>query len=366
MAGKVALVIGVLIALSAPAAAGPALLFDAQSGKVLYTEDAAQAWHPASLTKLMTAYLAFKALRDGTLKPDDQLKCSEAAFKTTPSKVGLKVGQTISVDLAVRALVIKSANDMAVMLAERIGGSEAGFVDLMNKTARDLGMTRTTFVNPNGLPEPGQISTAQDLAILSQALIRDFPEHAQLFATPDMVIGKKKLASHNRLLKTFKGADGMKTGFICDSGYNVVASATRDGRKLVAVVLGETSAAGRNVRAAALLEFGFQNYDWKMFMASSTIFDVPPAPTDNDQPYKMRSKVMNWSCGWRPPKPEMASAEEAAAVAEAWSGDVTMSEGEAAPSPAAKTKSKKQSAAKKKKSKTTSQTDVPQTGTTTP
>lgn len=366
MAGRIALTLGLLLASASPVLGGPALLFEATSGKVLYTEDAGQAWHPASLTKLMTSYLTFKALREGKLKLDEQLVCSEAAFKTTPSKVGLKVGQTISTDLAVRALVIKSANDMAVMLGEKIGGSEAGFVALMNETARDLGMKQTKFVNSNGLPADGQVSTAQDLAILSQALIRDFPEHAQLFATPDMVIGKKKLSSHNRLLKTFKGADGMKTGFICDSGYNVVASATRDGRKLVAVVLGETSAAGRNVRAAALLEHGFQNFDWKMFMAGSTIQDVPPAPTDNASPYKMRSKVMNWSCGWRPPKPEVASAEDGEAAA--WSGDTVVTEGEQAPAPAkvVKPAKKKKAAKAKKKPATAAQGDVPQTGTTTP
>lgn len=364
MAGRIVLMLGCLVVLVLPAQAGPALLFDAQSGKVLYTEDAGQAWHPASLTKLMTSYLAFKALREGRLKPEEKLVCSEAAFKTTPSKVGLKVGQTISVDLAVRALVIKSANDMAVMLAEKVGGTEAAFVQMMNDTAKSLGMKQTAFVNPNGLPDPGQISTAQDLAILSQALIRDFPEHAHLFATPDMVIGKKKLASHNRLLKTFKGADGMKTGFICDSGYNVVASATRDGRKLVAVVLGETTAAGRNVRAAALLEYGFQNYGWKMFMAGNTIQDVPPAPTDNASPFKMKSKVMNWSCGWRPPKPEIAVGEDGdPSAATAWSGDVAVTPGEQTPAAAPKPAKTKKSA--KKKTKTVTKTAVPQTGTTT-
>ncbi len=296
------------LALMRPALAGPSILFEAKSGTVLYAEDVGQAWHPASLTKLMTAYITFEALKSGALKPEDQLICSEAAFKMAPSKVGLKIGQQISADLALRALVIKSANDMAVMLAEKIGGTEAGFVGMMNATARRLGMKDTTFANPNGLPHPNQITTARDLALLATALMNDYPEHAHLFATPTMTIGKAKLASHNRLLQTFQGADGMKTGFICDSGYNIVATATRDGNRLVAVVLGGTSAAARNVRAAAMLEYGFQNLSWKLSTSNRTLQNVASAPTDNAIPGVIRTQVMNWSCGWRPPKELLAAA----------------------------------------------------------
>jgi D-alanyl-D-alanine carboxypeptidase len=290
-----------------PAVAGPSILFEAKSGTVLYAEDAGQAWHPASLTKLMTAYITIKAIKSGELKPDELLTCSEAASKMAPSKLGLKPGQTISADMALRAVVIKSANDMAALLAERLGGSQAGFAKIMNDTARRLGMKDSNFVNPNGLPDDGQITTVRDMALLASAIIRDHPDYAQLFATPTMTYGKAKLASHNRLLQTFRGADGMKTGFICDSGYNIVASATRDGHRLVAVLFGGTSAAARNVKAAAMLEYGFANYQWKMSTANRTLETVVNAPSDTAKPGKMKSQVMNWACGWRPPKELLAA-----------------------------------------------------------
>jgi D-alanyl-D-alanine carboxypeptidase len=355
-----------------PALAGPSVLFDAKTGAVLYSEDAGQAWHPASLTKLMTAYLTFQALKSGALKPEDQLTCNEAAFKAAPSKVGLKIGQQISADLALRALVIKSANDMAILLAEKIGGSEAGFVAMMNQTAQRLGMKSTSFVNPNGLPDPGQITTARDLGLLAQALIRDFPEHADLFATPTLTIGKAKLSSHNRLLKTFQGADGMKTGFICDSGYNIVATATRNGVRLVAVVLGGTSSASRNVRTAALLEYGFQNYPWKAALSKSTIQTVAAAPTDTTIPMNIRTQVMNWSCGWRPPKALVAATdadgeEQAPGAAQAAAKDAPKEPAKAAAKVAAKGAKKVKAPAAKGKPVSGVATPTPlETATTAP
>jgi D-alanyl-D-alanine carboxypeptidase len=251
------------------AKAGPALVIDAKSGLVLYSEDADRLWHPASLTKLMTAYLAFEALRDGKLTIQSELKVSENAHKEPPSKIGLPIGATMSMDLALKALVIKSANDVAVMVAEGVAGSQQAFVDRMNQTAARLGMTRTKFFNPHGLPHEGQVTTARDMAILGQRILKEFPEWSELFQMRSFKIGGRTLGTHNGLLKTFEGADGMKTGFICDSGFNVVASATRNDVKVMAVVFGERSGRERTARAAELIEHGFNFYGWKeMFSAS--------------------------------------------------------------------------------------------------
>ena len=257
------------------ATAGPALLFEASNGKVLYAEDADDLWHPASLTKIMTAYLAFHAVKQGKLKLEDKIPCSLVATLQPPSKIGLPVGGELTVDVALQALVVKSANDVAVMLAEAVAGSESAFIQKMNDAARRLGMSRTSFANTNGLPDPGQITTARDLAKLARAIVTEFPEHAHYFSMPEMRMGKRWLGSHNALLRTFPGADGLKTGFTCDSGFNVVASATRDGRRLMAVVLGETSGNERAVRAASLLEHGFQNYSWKELFNQTSIDNLP-------------------------------------------------------------------------------------------
>ncbi len=260
---KKAVATAVAVALSLPASAGPTLLFDAAEGRVLYAEDPDNQWHPASLTKIMTAYIAFEAIKEGKLALDQKIPCSELANSQAPSKVGLAVGTEMTVDTALQALILKSANDVAVMLAEAISGSQDAFVDRMNGTAGKLGMTRTKFANPNGLPAPEQVTTARDLAKLTTAVVRDYPQYAHLWSAVDMRLGKRRVRTHNGLLTNYEGADGLKTGFICDSGFNVVASATRDGRKLVAVVLGEATGGERTARAANLLEYGFQTYKWK-------------------------------------------------------------------------------------------------------
>ncbi len=183
----------------------------------------------------------------------------------------------MTVDQGLQALIIKSANDVAVMLAEAVAGSEVAFVANMNATARRLGMSRTVFVNPNGLPAPAQVTTARDLAKLARAIINDFPEYAHYWAKPEMRLGKNRLVTHNGLLRSFEGADGMKTGFTCDSGFNVIATASRDGRRVIAVVLGDASSGERNVRAASMLEFGFQQTGWKQLFNSTTIDNMPLA-----------------------------------------------------------------------------------------
>ena len=294
------LVAGVLALMLAaqPAQAGPTLLFDASSGRVLYAEDQDDQWHPASLTKIMTAYLTFDALKAGRITLEQKIKVSEKANIQAPSKIGLPVGGEITVDLALRALIVKSANDAAMMLAEAIGGTEEDFVRLMNDTAKRLGMTRTKFVNPNGLPAAEQVSTARDLARLARAVLRDFPDQAPLWALTEVRIGKQKLGTHNRLLQALEGADGIKTGFICDSGFNIVASATRDGRRLVAVVLGDPSGRDRNLKAAALIEHGFQMYGWKQMFNAQTI-DTMPVPAEAKSVVSMRQLVTGWDCGNR-------------------------------------------------------------------
>jgi D-alanyl-D-alanine carboxypeptidase len=265
--------LGLLVgaALLAPSAAwaGPALVFEPYNGTVFYAEDPDALWFPASLTKLMTAYVAFQALKDGTVKPDTKAVCSKKATEQAPSKLWLKEGESISLDTALRVLIVKSANDVAVMIAETVAGSEEAFVLRMNEAARRLNMTRTTFANVNGLPDERQVTTARDLAKLARAIILEFPEYAELFTTIQVQVGKQTLRTHNGMLVSYPGTDGMKTGFICDSGFNIVVSVTREGRKLVAVILGEPSTASRRERAIDLLDNGFKRYFWKSLFGTS-------------------------------------------------------------------------------------------------
>jgi D-alanyl-D-alanine carboxypeptidase len=279
-----------------PATAGPALLFEPSTGKILYAEDVDDIWHPASLTKLMTAYVAFEAIKNNEIHLTDKIPCSLPATLQPPSKVGLQVGQTLTVEQALQAVIIKSANDVTVMLAEAISGSESKFIERMNATAKRLGMTHTSFVNTNGLPDPGQLTSARDIAKIARAVASEYPQYASYWAMPAMRIGKRRLGSHNALLKTFPGADGMKTGFTCDSGYNVVASATRDDHRLMAVILGESSGNERAIRAAAMLEYGFQTYDWKQLFNPSTI-DNLPMDANFKTVLSVRDTVAAWGCG---------------------------------------------------------------------
>lgn len=279
--------------------AGPAILFDVDTGTVLYAEEPDRPWHPASVTKIMTAYLAFRALADGRLAMTDKIKVSELAHKQVPSKIGLPVGAEMALDLALRSLIIKSANDVAVMIAEAIDGSVEAFSARMNATAKRLGMTRSNFVNPNGLPDKQQIVTARDLAILTRAVFTEFPQHAHYWATATMRIGRIRLRSHNSLLRTFAGATGVKTGFICDSGFNIVASAKREGRHLAAVVLGEVSPLDRGARASELLQHGFDRYDWKIFFKAPKLGALPLSPQAETPPPSIRSQIRVWDCGGR-------------------------------------------------------------------
>ena len=233
------------------------LVVEADTGKVLQADNATMPWYPASVTKIMTAYVTLKAVKEGRLSLDTVLTVSPVAASQSPSKMGFRPGIQVTVDNALKMMMVKSANDMAVVLAEGVGGSVDGFSGMMNQTAQKLGMTQTSYVNPNGLPADGQITSARDLAILARAVIRDLPEYEYFMHIPSIRYGRRVTHNFNKLIGRYPGADGFKTGFICASGYNLVASATRNGKRLIAVVLGASSGQARAVRAAQLLERGF-------------------------------------------------------------------------------------------------------------
>jgi D-alanyl-D-alanine carboxypeptidase len=242
---------------SQSARAEATLLIEADTGKVLQAENATYPWYPASLTKLMTAYVTLYNVKQGRISLDTLLTVSPNAVSQAPSKMGLKAGTQLTVDNALKMMMVKSANDMAVVLAEGVGGSIDGFSAQMNAAAQRLGMTQTSYVNPNGLPADGQITSARDMGILARSFIRDLPEYEYFVHIPGIKFGRRITMNFNKLIGRYPGADGMKTGFICASGFNLVASATRNNKRLIAVVLGAPSSAQRAIKAAQLLEKGF-------------------------------------------------------------------------------------------------------------
>ena len=239
------------------ARANPVILFDLNSGKVLEHQDAFKRWYPASLSKLMTAYVTFRAIQAGEVALDSPIKVTKHSAGEPPSKMGFKPGSVMRLDNALKMMLVKSANDIAMAVGENIGGSQAAFADRMNAEAARLGMTGTHYVNPNGLYSPDQYTTARDLAVLVTAIRTDFPQYAPWFSIQGLAVGKKAIPNYNLLIGRYPGADGMKTGFVCPSGFNMIGSATRNGRTLVAVVLGEKSAISRAETAAKLLDQGF-------------------------------------------------------------------------------------------------------------
>ena len=264
-----------------PAQAGASILVDADTGKVLRAENATYPWYPASITKLMTLYVTLQAMKQGRITFDTLFTVSRNAMAQSPTKMGFAVGTQVTVDNALKMMMVKSANDMAVLLAEGVAGSVENFADDMTRTAHRLGMTQSNFVNPNGLPADGQIVSARDLAILARALIREFPEYNFYWHIPAIKYGRRIVRNYNTLLGRYPGADGMKTGFICASGFNLVATATRNGRRLIAVVLGSPSGGARAVKAAELLESGFtQNPLSWLTPALGTVDNLTPVNAD--------------------------------------------------------------------------------------
>lgn len=235
-----------------------AIVVDATSGEVLFARRADSPRYPASITKVMTLYLTFEALAEGRVTVNDTLTVSPRAASQPPSKLGLAAGQTISLDDAMRATAVRSANDMAVAIAEHIGGSEARFTALMTLKAQELGMTQTRYVNANGLPDSRQLTSARDLAILARAVMRDYPQYYSYFGLHDWSYNGRDYRNTNGLLAAGKGYDGIKTGFTNASGYNLAASAVQDGRRLITIVLGGRSSASRNVHLDELMGVGFE------------------------------------------------------------------------------------------------------------
>ena len=310
-----AIVLVAVLAIVAPRAlhAEARLVIEADSGKVLEAENATVPWYPASVTKLMTAYVTLKAVKDGKITLDTLFTVSPAAASQSPSKMGFKPGTQVTVDNALKMMLVKSANDMAVVLAEGVGGSIDGFSGMMNQAAQKLGMTQTHYVNPNGLPADEQVTSARDLAILARAIIKDLPEYEYFVHIPSIRFGRRITQNFNRLIGRYPGADGFKTGFICASGYNLVASATRDGKRLIAVVLGASSGTMRAVRAAQLLDRGFASNNGLAWLRPSlgTVDSLPPIDAS---PPNLRDEV----CGGKRHKP--ASDDDDAVVASSGGG----------------------------------------------
>lgn len=235
-----------------------ALVLDTATGQVLRSSNPDVSTYPASLTKMMTLYLTFEALNQGRLQLNQMLPVSEEASSRAPTKLGLMPGETVSVHDLILGLVTRSANDAATVLAEALGGgSERAFVERMNQKAAQLGMTRTYYRNPSGLPDPEQHTTARDMARIALALYHDFPREYRYFATREFVFRGDVIKTHNHLLEWYEGADGIKTGYVHASGFNLAASAVRNGHRLIGIVMGGTSARSRDEIMANLLDQGF-------------------------------------------------------------------------------------------------------------
>ena len=311
----VAAVVG---ALGSPVRAGneALLLIDAETGKVLQAENATYPWYPASTSKLMTTYVTLQAVKSGRITMDTLLTVSPNAVAQTPSKMGFRAGITVTVDNALKMLLVHSANDIAVVLAEGVSGSIEKFADEMNATSQRLGMVQSSWVNPNGLPAEGQISSARDLGILARALMHDFPEYDFYWHIPSIKFGRKIMTNYNKLLAEYPGADGMKTGFICSSGFNLVASATRDNRRLIAIVLGAPSSAVRAQKAAMMLERGFSDGPGLSWLLPSlgTVDALPPI---NAAPPDLHEQI----CGPHHKRPRAENEDDDAAAAPGADGD---------------------------------------------
>ncbi len=244
---------------SASAAPYAAMVMDARTGEVLHSRNADTRLHPASLTKMMTLYIAFEAIRNGEITLDTKVRISNHAASEPPSKLGLRSGQRIALRYLIRSAAVKSANDAATAIGEAISGSEAAFARRMTRTAKSLGMTRTTFKNAHGLTESGHMSTARDMTILGRHILYDYPQYYNLFSRRSTDAGVKMVNNTNRrLLDAYRGADGIKTGYTRAAGFNLVASAERGNQRIIATVFGGKSSTARNAQVAELLDLGFR------------------------------------------------------------------------------------------------------------
>ncbi len=254
---------------------GPSLVIDASTGAVLHEEQASQAWHPASTTKMMTAYVALRMVRARRIGLETPIPASRLAASQPRVKVYIKPGQEITLDNALKVMMVKSANDIAYVIAEGVGGSVPDFVAMMNAEARRLGMGDTVFRNPNGWHHPEQQTSARDLGILAMTMLREFPDYSDYWGIGAVQLGKVTLTNTNGLIGRYAGANGFKTGFVCASGFNVVATATRGGRTLIAVVLGAYSGAERTVKGAQILDAAFASWGG----GGRTVASIPASGT---------------------------------------------------------------------------------------
>ncbi len=256
-----------------------AIMMDAQSGRVIMGVNQDELRFPASLTKLMTLYMTFEALRDRRVQPGQLVPVSVWAAAQAPSKLGLQPGTVLTVEQAILGLVTKSANDAAAALGELLGGTEDRFAQMMTLRAQALGMTRTSFRNASGLPDPNQWSTARDLATLGRRLVIDFPQLYGYFAVPGFVWRNRVIPNHDTLLRTYPGADGMKTGYTGSSGYNLVSSAVRGNARLVGVVMGAASSTERDQHMSVLLDDGFSQMNGPASRFGRGLFSLATAAT---------------------------------------------------------------------------------------
>lgn len=285
------------LTLSSSARANPryaSIVVDVASGEALHTANARSTRYPASLTKMMTLYLLFEAIEQGRVTLDQPLPVSSYAASKPASKLWLKAGSSITVREAIPALIIRSANDVAVVVAEALGGTESDFAQRMTAKAREMGMNATHFRNASGLPDKAQTTTARDMATLSIRLMQDFPQYYDHFSQTSFLYQGRKHTGHNRLLTNYDGADGLKTGYIRDSGFNVATSAVRDGRRIVAVVMGGFTAQSRDAHMTELLDRGFvqasmlEERDW---IASADISDAEPIRVESTAPQAQPDRV---------------------------------------------------------------------------
>lgn len=294
-----------LVLLAAAAAAGPAraeigsyLVFDVKTGAILDEHNAIKPWYPASLTKLMTVYVTFRAIEEGRITLKSPVVISAESLRAPPSKMGFPVGSVITVETALKILLVKSANDVSVALGEAVSGSEADFVRAMNREARRIGMTQSNYANPHGLPDKNHVSSARDLAILVTQIRDEFPEYDDFFEITALKLGKRLYKNHNYLVAHFPGTTGMKTGFICSSGFNLAATATRGGREIAAIVLGGYTSRERNEETAKLLELGFRTRTGFLSGNRKNLNDLRKASVTAGTPVDLRPIV----CGGKRPK----------------------------------------------------------------
>lgn len=274
--------------------AAPSIVVDAMSGRIIHAEQATDPWFPASITKLMTTYVALREIKAGRLTLETPLVVSKRAASAAPSKVGFKTGSEVTLENALKIIMVKSANDVSITIAEGIGGSVEAFSAMMNREAARLGMRESHFVNPNGLPDPQNSTSARDMAILARAMITEMADYEELWGIGAIRLGKRVMQNTNGLIGRYPGADGMKTGFICSSGFNVVASASRNGRRIIVVVLGSPNAVERTIKAADLFDKGFAHSGWG---GGQALFDLP---TGVGSPPDLRPEI----CGKRRPPSE--------------------------------------------------------------